>query len=739
MDMKLRGMYIARQLSFSGVSFRIDEVELPEKLRSVYNESVDLWVELMHKFEEASLLVEADKRVRKTMWGQFWSAHQRFFKYLCIASKVPHVVEVANEVQKMGKCVVIGLQSTGEARTIEVVEREEELTDFVSTAKGVMQSLVEKHFPAPDREKINRILGIGKPKTILDELGIKYEKNGGSRSNSSPSRPSRQAAATSLLAMDTLNGKRKRKAADNVKKRMKTDWDELGSSSEEEEKNNESDYENEDLDNDSDDDVQSDDYDPNNSDDEDDFNPFGDSDEEDPWARRKAKARKQTKKSTKKANKNGNGSTTSTTAGGGRNIVNIMSASTFNVTKKEGSPMPLSASGLNFPTKTEPEPWKPPQQSIDRAMHMKNEILAKVEALGRILPPNTLDQLIDELGGPENVSEMTGRKGRVVQDQTSGDVRYESRSEADIPLETLNLAEKDRFMRGEKNVAIISEAASSGISLQADRRVKNRKRRVHMTLELPWSADRAIQQFGRTHRSNQVSAPEYILLMSDLAGEYRFASIVAKRLESLGALTHGDRRATESRDLSRFNIDTKYGRVALEATFKAIMGYEQPIVKPPEEYNGDFFKDIADGLVGVGLITSSEDCPGVLTLDKGYNEMSKFLNRILGMHVEKQNLLFKYFSDTLAAIISQAKRSGRYDQGILDVGMTKEDRVELVKTHCFTRKHATGKAKIELHVLHVERGMSWELAFDKWGELVNKEEGQPEKLEKKNSNPSCTN
>ena len=70
----------------------------------------------------------------------------------------------------------------------------------------------------------------------------------------------------------------------------------------------------------------------------------------------------------------------------------------------------------------------------------------------------------------------------------------------------------------------------------------------------------------------------------------RFASIVAKRLESLGALTHGDRRATESRDLSRFNIDTKYGRVALEATFKAIMGYEQPIVKPPADYKGDFFK-----------------------------------------------------------------------------------------------------------------------------------------------------
>lgn len=239
-----------------------------------------------------------------------------------------------------------------------------------------------------------------------------------------------------------------------------------------------------------------------------------------------------------------------------------------------------TATASNGDTKPPVNTIAPPKDAIEKACSMKEKLLAQIERLGERLPPNTLDQLIDELGGPENVAEMTGRKGRVV--QTEDGIQYESRSEQDVPLETLNLTEKQRFMDGEKDVAIISEAASSGISLQSDRRVRNQRRRVHITLELPWSADRAIQQFGRTHRSNQVNAPEYIFLISDLAGERRFASIVAKRLESLGALTHGDRRATETRDLSQFNIDNKYGRAALEATMKTIMKYEAPLVPPPK-------------------------------------------------------------------------------------------------------------------------------------------------------------
>lgn len=47
--------------------------------------------------------------------------------------QVPRLVRMSQEALQEGKCVVIGLQSTGEARTADVVaERGEYLDDYVS-------------------------------------------------------------------------------------------------------------------------------------------------------------------------------------------------------------------------------------------------------------------------------------------------------------------------------------------------------------------------------------------------------------------------------------------------------------------------------------------------------------------------------------------------------------------------------------------------------------------------------
>jgi hypothetical protein len=55
----------------------------------------------------------------------------------------------------------------------------------------------------------------------------------------------------------------------------------------------------------------------------------------------------------------------------------------------------------------------------------------------------------------------------------------------------------------------------------------------------------------------------YKLVVTDVGGERRFAAAVARRLQSLGALTRGDRRAASGADLSEYNFDSPLGRKSL--------------------------------------------------------------------------------------------------------------------------------------------------------------------------------
>jgi len=341
---------------------------------------------------------------------------------------------------------------------------------------------------------------------------------------------------------------------------------------------------------------------------------------------------------------------------------------------------------------------------VDRELvDAREELIKKVCELQ--LPGNFLDSLIDGLGGADQVAELTGRSGRIV--RRGNRLVYESRGSTASRKGTslsgendvigVNISEKNAFMQGKKLVAIISDAASTGISLHASQGAKNTRRRTHITIELPWSADKAIQQLGRTHRSNQTSGPVYVMCSTNIGGERRFVAAVARRLQSLGALTRGDRRAATGIDLSDGNLDSSLGRQALKKMYEALVNYD---AQPPKGvtfegilshvHEGDFEGEklsktweackvelrsaLLELGVQVGLRNDGFSVEETTLLqeigygNKDLGDVRKFLNRLLGLPAKTQNVFFAYFYEILDCEIKLAKAEGKYTEGVSDLG-----------------------------------------------------------------------
>jgi hypothetical protein len=87
------------------------------------------------------------------------------------------------------------------------------------------------------------------------------------------------------------------------------------------------------------------------------------------------------------------------------------------------------------------------------------------------------------------------------------------------------------------------------------------------------------------------------MVVTDLGGERRFASAVAKRMAALGALTKGDRRAASGTDLSSFDLDSVFGKRALGRTYTALS--ERPVRAPSRNPNDILDKYVAMDKVAV--------------------------------------------------------------------------------------------------------------------------------------------
>ena len=275
---------------------------------------------------------------------------------------------------------------------------------------------------------------------------------------------------------------------------------------------------------------------------------------------------------------------------------------------------------------------------------------ALIEKLAALPPvPTALDQIVQHFGH-EVVAEVTGRSRRVLRITDAKGERLALRSRP----ASANLAETAAFMDGEKRILVFSMAGGTGRSYHADLSCGNTERRIHYLLEPGWRADQAIQGLGRTHRTHQASAPLFRPVTTDVKGERRFIATIARRLDSLGAITRGQRdsqTAMGGKDAALFresdNLESVYAKAALRQFYNAL--WRGSI----EDWTLERFEK-ATGLKLTWEGSLKEDLP----------PMPRFLNRLLALPIAEQNQLFAELETRIASNIEQAVEAGSYEVGV---------------------------------------------------------------------------
>jgi hypothetical protein len=269
---------------------------------------------------------------------------------------------------------------------------------------------------------------------------------------------------------------------------------------------------------------------------------------------------------------------------------------------------------------------------------------ALIEKLASLPPvPGALDQIVQRFG-TDLVAEVTGRSRRIVRKGEGHAARLVVESRAG----SANLSETAAFMDDQKRILIFSEAGGTGRSYHADLGARNQRLRVHYLLEPGWKADAAIQGLGRTNRTNQAQPPLFRPIATDVKAEKRFLSTIARRLDTLGAITRGQRQ-TGGQGLFRpeDNLESPYARDALRQLYRRI-------------YRGD--------VAGCSL-GAFQDATGLsLTDDNGLKDdlppITTFLNRLLALTIDMQAVLFSAFEELLDQRIEGAIAAGVYDLGL---------------------------------------------------------------------------